>query len=309
MAGIALASAACQPRPRSLVVFNAAALGPSFRALGAELMRQGAIPEVAQENAPSLEVVRKLTELGKVPDVLAVADVSLLDSLVLPAHASWYLVFATNAMVLAYGPHSAYRAEVGRVPWYELLLRPGVRVGRSDPRVDPSGYRTLLALQLAQRLYASPGLEAELLRAMPERYVRRAEADLSALIQGGELDYIWTYRNLAEAHGLEWIELPPELSLESPALAEWYATASLELPGPDGRRGLRVQGAPILFALTIPRAAASPRSAEIFVQAIFTPEGRKAVAEGGLRLLERPRLVGDGAPPGIVAAVERGETP
>jgi molybdate/tungstate transport system substrate-binding protein len=303
LAAIAVVCAACQPRPRELVVFNAAALGPSFRALGLELKAQAALPGVAQENAPSLEVVRKLTELGKIPDVLAVADVSLLDSLVVPRFSSWYLVFASNALVLAYGPGSAHRADVGRVPWHELLLRPGVRVGRSDPLVDPSGYRTLLVLQLAERFYQRQGLAAELLRAMPERYVRRAEADLSALIQSGELDYVWTYRNLAEAHGLEWIELAPELSLESAELAEWYATASLELPARDGRPGLQVRGAPILFALTIPRAAASPELAEVFVRALFTPEGRNAVASGGLRLLEQPRVVGEGAPPGLVAAI------
>lgn len=302
-AGLALSALGCEASPAALTVTNAAALGPTFRALGEALVRQGAIPAFQQENAPSLEVVRSLTELGKVPDVLAVADVSLLDSLVLPRHSSWYLIFASNALVLAYGPHSRYRAEIERVPWYELLQRPGVRVGRSDPRVDPSGYRALIAVQLAEKHYQRPGLAAALLRAMPDREVRRAEADLSALVETGDLDYIWTYRNLAKSHGLQWIELPPEVNLESTELADWYSTVSIRVEGPRG--GLRVRGAPILFALTIPREAPSPAFGAAFVRALLSAPGQQAAAIGGLNLLKVPRLVGDGAPAGVVEAMRR----
>ena len=293
----------CNARPAALTVNNAAALGPTFRALGDALVRAGEVPAFQQENAPSLEVVRGLSELGKVPDVLAVADVSLLDSLVVPTHSSWYLVFASNALVLAYGLHSRFQTDVERVPWYELLQRPGVRVGRSDPRVDPSGYRALLAVQLAEKHYKRPGLAAALLRAMPEREIRRAEADLSALVETGDLDYIWTYRNLAKSHGLQWIELPPEVNLESAELADWYSTVSIQVPGPKGK--LRVGGAPILFALTIPRGAPSPTLGEAFVRALLSAPGWQAARIGGLTLLAVPRLVGSGAPTGVVEALRR----
>lgn len=46
-----------------------------------------------------------MTDLGRVPDLLATADLTLFDSLVLPHHAAWCADFGSNALVLAYGPH------------------------------------------------------------------------------------------------------------------------------------------------------------------------------------------------------------
>ena len=292
---------ACESASPPLTVTNAAALGPAFRALGDEMVRSRAIPAFAQENAPSLEVIRSMTELGKVPDVLAVADVRLLDSLVVPKFSRWYLIFASNAMVLAYGEHSRHQAEIGREPWYLLLQRADIRVGRSDPRVDPSGYRALLSIQLAERHYRVPGLAGALLKAMPDRDMRRAEADLSALVESGELDYIWTYRNLARAHGLRWIELPPEVNLESPDLAAWYDSASVRVE--TSRGTLVVRGAPILFGLTIPRRAPSPALGNAFVLALLSKAGIEAAAKGGLTVLRMPLLIGDSIPAAIASAV------
>ncbi len=278
---------------RPLVVYNAAALGPPFKAVLDSAERLGLITGIAQENSPSLSAVRKVTELGSVPDILATADVSLFDSLIIPKYATWYIVFGTNALVLAYSDRSALAARAAEVPWPDLLLRPGVRTGRSDPRIDPSGYRALMAVQLAERFYHRPGLADSLLAAMPDRYVRHAEADLSALVQAGELDYSWTYRNLARAHGLLWVELPPEISLESPALADWYAQARVTLPGSANQRDLTLRGAPIVFALTIPHDASSPRQAQRFVEFLLSAEGRSVMERAGFTMLARPVVVGE----------------
>ena len=279
-----------------LRVFNAAALGPAFRQLLTEMRAARLIPGFDHQNAPSLEVVRKLTDLGQVPDVLAVADVALFDSLILPRHSTWYLVFGNSALVLAYGRKSTHAQDLTANNWMDILLRPRVRTGRSDPRVDPSGYRTLMALELAERWYHRPGLAAQLRRAMPDQYVRRAEADLSALIQAGELDYIWTYRNLARAHGLRWLELPPEINLEDPTRATWYAQAQITLPGSAQTPALTLHGAPIVFALTIPRAARSPNLAESFIRRLLSPEGRRVMTQSGFAMLITPQVVGPGAP-------------
>ncbi len=275
-----------------LLVFNAAALGPPFRALGDSL--RGSMPglEFRQENAPSLEAIRKLTSLGRVPDVLATADVALFDAMIVPAHSGWYLIFGTNALVLAYGPHSRGREDLSAGTWWQVLLRPGMRTGRSDPSIDPSGYRTLMALQLAERHYGQPGLAAQLLDAMSARYVRHAEADLSALIQAGELDYIWTYRNLARAHGLDFLELPPELNLADPSRGAWYeqATARVARGGPGD--SLTLHGAPILFALTVPDSAPHPDQARAFVSLLLSPIGRALLLGTGFEPLDPGRLVG-----------------
>lgn len=298
-AGLLLLFGVGGPAPAAqepLRVFNAAALGPPFREILERMAGTRRIPRFDHQNAPSLEAVRKLTELGDIPDVLAVADVALFESIVVPQFSTWYLVFGTNAMVLAYGPRSAHAGDVGPANWMDVLLRSGVRIGRSDPRVDPSGYRTWMVLELAERWYRRPGLAARLRAAMPERYLRRAEADLSALVQAGELDYIWTYRNLARAHGLQWVELPPEINLEDPARSSWYSQVQVTVPGSGRRPGLTVRGAPIEFALTIPRQARSPALGEQFIRELLSPAGRAVMARSGFTMLGAPRIVGTGAP-------------
>ncbi len=284
-----------------LIVFNAAALGPPFRALGDSLRLPPTTLELQQENAPSLEVIRKLTDLGRIPDILATADIALFDALILPTHSSWYVVFGTNALVLAYGPHSLGRADLSSDSWYRVLLRQGVRTGRADPVVDPSGYRTLMALQLAERYYGEAGLAARLLGAMPQQYVRHAEADLSALVQAGELDYIWTYRNLARAHGLQYLELPAEVNLSDPRRAEWYAQASARVPGQTPGDTLMLRGAPIAFAVTVPRAAPHPEAARAFLALLLSSQGADVLRATGFNPLHPPRVIG--RPPAEWAAL------
>lgn len=284
-----------------LVVFNAAALGPPFRALGDSLRGTPALLSLQQENAPSLEAIRKLTDLGRVPDVLGTADIALFDALIVPDFSDWYVVFGTNALVIAYGPHSVGHEELARDTWHRVLLAPGVRVGRSDPVVDPSGYRTLMALQLAEAHYREPGLEARLLAAMPDRYVRHAEADLSALLQAGEFDYIWTYRNLARAHGLTFIELPPEVDLSEPSLAGWYAQASALIVNRATGDTLVLRGAPIEFAVTVPRTPPNPEGARAFVELLLSPQGNAVLRATGFDPIHPPRVVG--SPPAEWAAV------
>lgn len=283
----------------TLAVFNAAALGPPFHdaleAFGAQ--EPDLLP--AQHNAPSLEVVRMVTELGRVPDILAVADHALLDSLIVPTHAAWYVLFGTNALVLAYGPRSRFRDEITTDNWWQVLLRKGVEVGRSDMRVDPSGYRADMAMQLAERFYQRPGLTAQLRATIPERNVRRAEADLSAHLETGELDYGWTYESLARAHGLKYVKLPSAIDLSDPAQAALYREATVTLPAAQGRPAITLTGAPIVFALTVPRDAPHPAVAQRFVAFLLSDSGRSVLRKSGFVPLEPP--VFRGTPPTAIS--------
>lgn len=276
----------------TLKVFNAAALGPPLR----EALRTFADirhhARIAQENAPSLEVVRKMTELGQVPDILAVADEALLPKLVLPRFARWYVRFGTDALVLAYGPHARYAAEMTTGNWWRVLQRPGVQVGRSDLRIDPSGYRAEMVMQLAEPFYGEPGLTARLRATIPGRNIRRAEADLSAHLEAGELDYGWTYESLAVAHGLRFVKLPSEIDLSDPRSSARYATATVTLSQPGARPPLVLRGAPIVFALTIPDDAPTAALAEEFVQFLLSDAGHAVMRRTGLKPLAVPEFVG-----------------
>lgn len=293
------AAAAQAPVKGELVVFNAGSLALPFR----NLLRafKEASPEVrtSQESAGSLESARKLTELGKTPDILGVADYAIIPKLLIPDHADWYATFATNSLVLAYRDESQGAGDISAQDWYRVLLRPGIRTGRSDPALDPAGYRTLMVWQLAARYYKDPSLAGKLQAASPSRYMRPKEADLTALLQVGELDYIWTYASIARVNGFRWVELPPQLNLGDPALAADYAEARVALPGASRAQGDSVEfrGEPIVYAFTIPRGAPHPRVAEAFAAFMLSAEGRRILAEAGLQPAVPPALGGPGRPP------------
>jgi molybdate/tungstate transport system substrate-binding protein len=301
-AGLALwtsPSSAQSPVTGPLVVFNAGSLARPF----GDLLRafKSRHPDVApaQENSGSLEAARKLTDLGKIPDVIGVADYGVIAKLLLPQHASWYATFARNSMVLIHTDDSRGAGEINGQNWWEVLQRPDVRVGRSDPALDPNGYRTLMVFQLAEKFYRQPGLAARLERAHHARYIRPKEADLTALVQAGELDYSWSYASIARTAGLPYVTLPPEIDLSDPQRAEWYGQASIRLPGHSrvGKDSVEFQGEPIVYALTIPAAAPHPQTAAAFVRFVFSPEGQAILRANGFTLLDKPLLAGPGKPP------------
>lgn len=280
-----------------LVVFNAGSLAYPFRELLAGFARRHPGVRPQQESSGSLEAARKLTELGKIPDVLGVADHAVIAQLLMPAHAAWYATFASNAMVLAYTDRSVHAGEISGRNWWRILLRPGVRSGHSNPALDPNGYRTLMVFQLAEGHYGEPGLGERLRAAVHPRFVRPKEADLTALLQAGELDYAWSYRSLAETARLRWVDLPAAVNLSDPTLADAYSRAVVRLPGQrlGAADSVEFRGEPIVYALTIPRGAPHPELARAFVRFVFSAEGQQIIRRAGFTLPPAPRLVGDTA--------------
>jgi molybdate/tungstate transport system substrate-binding protein len=290
-------TAAAQEPSGPLVVFNAGSLAQPMRELLRAFRTRHPAVVPAQENSGSVEAARKLTDLGKIPDVLGVADYNVLPALLIPAHASWYVTFARNSMVLAYTLESRGAAEINAENWWQVLLRPRVRTGRADPALDPNGYRVLMLSRLAEAHYGQPGLARRLLAAMPPRYMRPKEADLTALLEAGELDYIWTYRSLAETSKLRYVTLPREIDLSDPALAGRYAAVSVRVPGAGGAAdSVEFRGEPILYALTIPTRAPHPRTALLFARFVLSPEGSAVLRRSGF-LVAPPQVGGPGRPP------------
>src|ERR671914_170052 len=114
-----------------LVVFNAGSLARPIRAaLDSFAAREGVRFE--QEQAGSLETARKLTELGRVPDVIALADYEVFPQLLVPEHTTWYAKFARNRMVLAHTPQSRHVDSITPANWWRIVLRPGVETGELD---------------------------------------------------------------------------------------------------------------------------------------------------------------------------------
>ena len=76
----------------------------------------------------------------------------------------WYIQYAGTSMVIAYNPHSRYASKfkayaAGKLPLsglFKLLETPGLRLGRTDPNIDPQGRDFIEMLELAQAYYHLP---------------------------------------------------------------------------------------------------------------------------------------------------------
>lgn len=281
-----------------LVVYNAGSLARPIRAALDSFARSAGV-EVEQESAGSLETARKLTELGHVPDLIALADAEVFPQFLVPSQTTWYAAFARNRMVIAYTPRSRFASEITADNWWKVLQRPGVEVGRADPNLDPNGYRTLLTLQLAERFYAQPGLAARLVAAAGERNVRPKEADLVGLLQAGELDYVWSYESIAQAVGLRYLTLPHQIDLGTPDDSLYYSSAVVRVRGRTPHDTIEFRGQPIVYAFSVPRAAPHPELAARFAAFLVSADGKAALRGARLDALERPIVFGQGAPVGV----------
>jgi molybdate/tungstate transport system substrate-binding protein len=288
-----------------IVVFNAGSLAIPIRAALDSFAAREHVT-IAQENAGSLETARKLTELGHIPDVIALADYEVFPEYLMPAQVEWYLDFARNRMVLAYTPKSRYAEEVAPDNWWQIVQRPGVQVGRADPNLDPNGYRTLLTMQLAEAYYGVPALYDSLLAHAPKNNVRPKEADLVGLLQAGEMDYIWSYESLASAAGLKFVQLPAAIDLSSPADSTRYAKAQVRVRGKTPGDSVTFRGQPIVYALSIPKKAVHPALAERFVAFLMSSDGKRVLRATGLDVLDEPMIVGSGVPDAVAASVRSG---
>ncbi len=226
----------------------------------------------------SREWARQL-RLGQVQaDLLLSADAAVNEAeLLRPGEevAEWYLVFATNELVLAYGEASPAFARMqaaaqGEEGWMRLLQL-GLRLGRPDPEADPKGYRTLFALQLAEARLGLPGLVEKVAGAPRNPEQLFAASDLLPLLQRGELDLMFCYRSQAEEAGVPFLELPGQISLGAPEWASQYATASYRCAD-----GTLYRGAPIAYTATPLRGSRYPLAVAAFL--IFLTGGEAAAA-------------------------------
>ena len=280
---------------RRIIVYNAGSLAIPLRAALDSFAAKEHVT-VEQENAGSLETARKLTELGKIPDLVAVADYEVIPLLLIPEHATWYAKFARNRMVLAYEDRSRGAAEITTDNWWQIVTRPGVQVGRADPSLDPNGYRTLLVWQLAEQYYKQPGLAGRMLASAPARNVRPKEADLVGLLQAGEFDYIWSYESIAQSVGARYVTLPEPIDLSAPGDSAAYAVASVRVAGKTPRDSITMRGQPIVYAFTVPTHAPHPTIAAKLVEYLASPDGKRVLRNAKLDVLDEYLVVGSGAP-------------
>ncbi|MEP7065518.1 MAG: extracellular solute-binding protein [Gemmatimonadota bacterium] len=283
------------PADDVIVVFNAGSLARPFRA-ALDSFTAGTKIRVEQENAGSVETARKLTDLHRIPDLVGSADYQVFPKYLIPSQTSWYARFARNRMVLMYTPKSKSAATIDSVNWYKVLEEKGVQTGRSDPALDPNGYRSLIVMRLAERYYKQPGLADRLVANSAAHVVRPKEVDLMGLLQAGEIDYAWSYESVAQAAKLPYVTLPRAIDLSDPAASDQYARATVRIPGNSMKDTVELKGEPILYGFSVPRSAPHKALGEKFAAFLLSPAGKRILAREHLDALPVPIFVGDSVP-------------
>ncbi len=248
------------------VVFNEA-VGPAFE----EATEYGYRGEFHGSNA----VMRMVLDGQKHPDVIVSADAHLLRDRLPADIAPWDVVFASNALVITYNPETQVGARLAAgEPWYDVLREVDAEIARSDPDLDPLGYRTVQLFDLAEDYYDVDGL-ANALR--ENLVVDPQEAHLLAAVETGDRSAAVAYKNMAIDHDLPYVSLPRELDFSDPTHADHYASVSYTTEG-----GTTVDGTPVLYNFTVPSVAENTTAGERFGR--FVLENPALLRENGLEV-------------------------
>lgn len=270
-----------------LVILHAGSLSVPFGEMEEEFEAMYPKVDILREPAGSRSCAKKITELDKKAHIMASADYTVIDNLLIPDYADFNILFAKNEMVIAFSETSKYADEITTDNWYEVLLRDGVNYGHSDPNADPCGYRSLMVYQLAEAYYGIEGLEAELDDHCPDKNIRPKETDLIAMIETGTLDYFFIYRSVAVQHDMPFVELPEEINLSSVEFADFYATAKVETSGSEPGKVITQTGKPIVYGVTIPKNTPNEELSIAFINYLLDKEkGLSIMSKNGQPLVD-----------------------
>ena len=166
----------------------------------------------------------------------------------------WYIAFAQSPLVIGYNASSKYAAGFKSKPWYQVLSEPGIRIGRTDAKLDPKGALTVALMKQAETFYKSPGLAEKVLGAADNPAQVLPEETLVGRLQSGQLDVGFFYSTETTDAKILALNLPPEIAPK----AVYTVTTLRDAPNADG--------------------------ADKFVAFLLGPGGRDLLKEHGLTL-------------------------
>ncbi|MBW4053322.1 MAG: extracellular solute-binding protein [Proteobacteria bacterium] len=189
---------------------------------------------------------------------------------------AWYVTFAESALVIGYAPQSRFAADFKRRPWYRVVQSPGIRLGRTDPKLDPKGALTITLMQRAQAYYRLSGLAQRVLGSPENPAQVLPEEVLLGRLQSGELDAGFFYSTETSEARIPAVRLPPAITPKA------------------------------LYTIAVVRGSPHPEGADAFVAFLLGPQGRRLMIEHGLTI-RPPSLTGSAAsvPSGIRSLLAR----
>jgi molybdate/tungstate transport system substrate-binding protein len=167
---------------------------------------------------------------------------------------SWYISFAQSPLVIGYNSSSRFAADFKTKPWYQVLSEPGIRIGRTDPKLDPKGQLTLDLMSRAESFYKDPGLSQRVLGAPENPAEVLPEETLVGRLQSGQLDAGFFYSTETSDAKIPAISLPAGITPKA------------------------------VYTVTILRDAPDPQGVDRFVTFLLGPNGKSLMQAHGLDL-------------------------
>jgi molybdate/tungstate transport system substrate-binding protein len=190
----------------------------------------------------------------------------------------WYVTFAQSPLVIGYNASSRFAADLRGKPWYEVLQEPGIRIGRTDPKLDPKGKLTLELLKKAAAVYKIPDLSKKVLGAPENPAQVLPEESLVGRLQSGQIDVGFFYSTETTDLKIPAIILPPETALSAHYTVTVLNNAPHEaaaasfvsyLLGPDGTALMRAHGLDVVA----PKLSGDAKKVPAAILALTKPAG------------------------------------
>ncbi|MEO0247056.1 MAG: extracellular solute-binding protein [candidate division WOR-3 bacterium] len=229
-----------------IIILHAGSLNSLISEMAREFQRKSGI-EVVRRSAGSLMLANLIIEKRVDWDIFFSADYQILQNLLVDFAESPH-PFARNEIVIAYTERSPYSKELSQENWYKILSKKGLRIGRSNPRFDPCGYRVILLLEIVRKIYGE-NVYNDLKENLKDKYVRPGTSQVLNLLEMGEVDYVFTYLSEAKARNLPYIAFSDTLNFGNPDLSDFYRSFRVKI------NNIEIAGAPIIYAYAI-----NPRS-------------------------------------------------
>ena len=194
----------------------------------------------------------------RTPDVFIAVDPAIVAAL--GSRVASATTFANTSLGIAWSPKSRFanvleRAAAGKISVLAALQTPGLRIGRTDPQLDPKGRYTVAAM----RAIAGTAREQQLLGADENPDQIFPEEDLLARVETGEIDAGFFYRTEAVTRGYRFAPLP------------------------------RAVGTTVAYVLAVMAGAPHAGAARQFADFILHGDGRAILERAGLTYTQRAR--------------------
>jgi len=205
----------------------------------------------------SVEGIQRIKS-GEDFDVMILADNTGIEKQLMPEYTEGYYIWGGNSMVIM-------GKGITDDNWKETLLDPNAQIVHSNPYNDPSGYRAVMAMMLADQV--EPGLSDKLLHHPNYHGLEKEQYAgghrLPEIPQEGT--YRITYRSNALSMEAEFAQLPIAMNQGDSECDELYGTVSFETE--DGET---VFGNMILHGILVAKNTKNREGAEAFVKSFLS---------------------------------------